>query len=141
MQPFRISRRLLLAGLAGLASIASLPLSAAPAFSNTQLKLLAPSDAPQALKSGNWKILDVRPVPPLDYISGHLPGAVHIAEQAFRGPNGRLPFQIWDANTLANLLGRSGISNKDSVLVYSDGINVLGATLVAYVLEKSGIPK
>jgi thiosulfate/3-mercaptopyruvate sulfurtransferase len=79
-------------------------------------------------------------VPPLDYISGHLPNAVHISEQAFRGPNGKLPFQIWPARDLATLLSKAGISNNDKVLVYSDGTNVLGASLVAYILEKSGVP-
>jgi thiosulfate/3-mercaptopyruvate sulfurtransferase len=76
----------------------------------------------------------------LDYISGHVPNAVHISEQAFRGPNGKLPYQIWPARDLANLLSKAGISNNDQVLVYSDGNNVLGASLVAYILEKSGVP-
>jgi thiosulfate/3-mercaptopyruvate sulfurtransferase len=76
----------------------------------------------------------------LDYISGHVPNAVHISEQAFRGPNGKLPYQIWPAGDLANLLSKAGISNNDQVLVYSDGNNVLGASLVAYILEKSGVP-
>jgi thiosulfate/3-mercaptopyruvate sulfurtransferase len=104
------------------------------------IKLITPEQAATVASSGQWKIVDVRPVPPLDYISGHLPNAVHISEQAFRGPNGSLPFQIWPARDLANLLSKAGISNKDKVLVYSDGANVLGASLVAYILEKSGVP-
>jgi thiosulfate/3-mercaptopyruvate sulfurtransferase len=104
------------------------------------IKLITPEQAATVASSGQWKIVDVRPVPPLDYISGHLPNAVHISEQAFRGPNGSLPFQIWPARDLANLLSKAGISNNDKVLVYSDGANVLGASLVAYILEKSGVP-
>jgi thiosulfate/3-mercaptopyruvate sulfurtransferase len=104
------------------------------------IKLFTPEQAAGLANTGKWKILDVRPVPPLDYISGHLPNAVHISEQAFRGPNGKLPYQIWPARDLANLLSKAGISNNDQVLVYSDGTNVLGASLVAYILEKSGIP-
>lgn len=104
------------------------------------IKLITPEEAAAGAKSGQWKILDVRPVPPLDYVSGHAPNAVHISEQAFRGPNGKLPYQIWPARDLANLLSKAGISNNDKVIVYSDGTNVLGTSLVAYILEKSGVP-
>ncbi|MEB3242114.1 MAG: sulfurtransferase [Cyanobacteriota bacterium] len=102
---------------------------------------ISPSEAASAAQSGQWKVLDVRPVPGLEYVSGHVPGAVHISEQSFRGPNGRLPYQIWPEAKLAELLGQAGVSNRDKVLVYSDGTNVLGASLVAYILEKSGLPK
>ena len=136
-----LSRRGLLAA-AAVAAVSSLsPLAAAfPVQAKTQVVLLSPADAAKGAQSGQWKVLDVRPVPPLDYVSGHLPNAVHISEQAFRGSNGRLPYQIWPAADLANLLSKSGISNRDKVLVYSDGTNVLGASLVAYILEKSGVP-
>ncbi len=119
----------------------TLPSIAKVASGSTNFQILTPDQAAAGLKSGDWKVLDVRPVPPLDYIGGHVPRAVHISEQAFRGPNGRLPFQIWGPSELAGLLSRAGISNKDSVLIYSDGNNVLGASLVAYILEKSGVPK
>nr|WP_235299903.1 rhodanese-like domain-containing protein [Synechococcus sp. GFB01] len=136
------SRRWFLAGTSALAITVLSPISAAlPANARTEINLLSPAEASSAAQSGQWKILDVRPVPPLDYISGHLPNAVHLSEQAFRGPNGKLPFQIWPAGDLANLLSRAGISNRDKVLVYSDGTNVLGASLVAYILEKSGVSK
>lgn len=104
------------------------------------ISFIRPSEAATAAQSGQWKVLDVRPVPGLEYISGHLPNAVHISEQSFRGPDGKLPYQIWGAADLANLLSQAGISNRDKVLVYSDGTNVLGASLVAYILEKSGVP-
>lgn len=136
----RSSRHLLGFGT-GLALAILLPLaSATQAAKASVIKLITPEQAAAGASSGQWKILDVRPVPPLDYISGHLPGAVHISEQAFRGPNGKLPYQIWPARELATLLSKSGISNNDKVLVYSDGTNVLGASLVAYILEKSGVP-
>lgn len=142
MTGFPVSRRRLLIGAAGLAVAGFLPLaSAARALAATQIELLSPADAAAGARSGTWKVLDVRPVPPLDYISGHLPNAVHLSEQTFRGPNGRLPFQIWPAADLANLLSKAGISNRDQVLVYSDGNNVLGSSLVAYILEKSGVPR
>lgn len=139
---FSFGRRRLLLGALGLAASSLLPLaSVGQALASTQVQLVSPADAAKEASSGRWKILDVRPVPPLDYISGHLPNAVHISEQAFRGPNGKLPYQIWPAADLANLLSKAGISNNDQVLVYSDGTNVLGASLVAYILEKSGVPR
>jgi thiosulfate/3-mercaptopyruvate sulfurtransferase len=111
------------------------------ASSGTSFQVLSPEEAAAAASSGRWKVLDVRPVPPLSYIGGHVPGAVHLSEQAFRGPNGRLPFQIWSPSKLAGLLSQAGISNRDSVLVYSDGNDVLGASLVSYILEKSGVSR
>lgn len=123
-------------GLACVAAVFGSPIAA----SSAEIKFFSPEQAAAVSNSGNWKILDVRPVPPLDYISGHLPNAVHISEQAFRGPNGKLPFQIWPAGDLARLLSKAGISNNDKVLVYSDGANVLGTSLLAYILEKSGVP-
>lgn len=135
------SRRRLLKATAGLLVAGLLPLTAAAkAAARTTVQFLSPSEAAAGARSGQWKVLDVRPVPPLDYISGHLPNAVHLSEQAFRGPNGSLPYQIWGQGDLANLLSKAGISSSDRVLVYSDGINVLGASLVAYILEKSGVP-
>lgn len=141
MTQFAFSTRHLLGFGTGLALAILLPLaSATQAAKAGVIKLITPEQAAAGVGSGQWKILDVRPVPPLDYISGHLPNAVHVSEQAFRGPNGKLPFQIWPARDLANLLSKAGISNNDKVLVYSDGTNVLGASLVAYILEKSGVP-
>lgn len=61
-----------------------------------------------------------------------------------RGPlDGRLPFQLWPADLFARQFSAAGVpGGKDgSVLVYSDGANVLGATLAAYALEKSGVPR
>ncbi len=157
--PLFLSRRLLISTALGVAATTALALElplpstakvaqAANAGGVTTLQpgstsfsVLTPDQAAAALKSGGWKVLDVRPVPPLDYIGGHVPGAVHLSEQTFRGPNGRLPFQIWGPSELAGLLSRAGISNRDSVLIYSDGTNVLGSSLVAYILEKSGLSK
>ncbi|MBD2720132.1 rhodanese-like domain-containing protein [Synechococcus sp. FACHB-909] len=158
----RLSRRLLVSAALGAAAafttattlgIGSSPATqaqaAAPAQASagvttlaaggTNFQVFSPEQAADAARSGRWKVLDVRPVPPLSYIGGHVPGAVHLSEQAFRGPNGRLPFQIWGPTKLASLLSEAGISNRDSVLVYSDGNDVLGTALVSYILEKSGV--
>lgn len=83
------------------------------------------------------KILDVR-ANPLDYIVGHIPNAVHIADNTFRGPNGRLPVQYWEQQKLAAFFTQSGISDSSHVVVYSDGANILGSSMVAYLLERNG---
>jgi len=141
MISFSFSSRHLLGFGTGLALAVLLPLaSATQAAKAGVIQLISPEQAAAGANSRQWKILDVRPVPPLDYISGHVPNAVHISEQAFRGPNGKLPYQIFPARDLASLLSKAGISNNDKVLVYSDGANILGASLVAYILEKSGVP-
>lgn len=108
------------------------------ASSRATIQFVSPSWVATNAKDPNLRILDVRTTP-LDYIEGHLPGAVNIAEQAFRGPNGFLPAQYWDNNQLTGLFTRAGIDNKNKVLVYSDGLGVLGATMVAYLLERSGV--
>lgn len=154
----RLSRRLLLSVAVGAVTATSLAIGGTPitqalaapsaaagrgvttlAPGGTSFKVFSPEEAATAARSGRWKVLDVRPVPPLSYIGGHVPGAVHLSEQAFRGPNGRLPFQIWEPTKLASLLSQAGISNKDSVLVYSDGNDILGTSLVSYILKKSGV--
>lgn len=86
----------------------------------------------------NLRILDVR-VNPLDYISGHVPGAVHIADNTFRGPNGQLPVQYWELSKLESFFKQAGINDDSQVLIYSDEGNILGATMVAYLLERSGL--
>ncbi len=75
---------------------------------------------------------------PLEYITGHLPKAVNIADNNFRGPNGFLPVQYWQEDKIGSLFAAAGITNGDRVVVYSDGRDVLGATMVAYLLERSG---
>ncbi|NCJ08304.1 sulfurtransferase [Synechococcales cyanobacterium C] len=85
-------------------------------------------------------VLDVR-INPLEYIGGHIPGAVHIADNTFRGPNGRLPIQYWELDKLQSLFVKAGINSSDQVVVYSDGANILGSTMTAYLLERSGHAK
>lgn len=102
------------------------------------IQFVSPAWVSENTQNPNLRILDVR-TNPLDYIDGHLPGAVNIADSNFRGPNGFLPVQYWDTSKLANLFTQSGVTNQSKVLVYSDGRDVLGATMVAYLLERSGV--
>jgi thiosulfate/3-mercaptopyruvate sulfurtransferase len=87
----------------------------------------------------NLRILDVR-LNPLEYFAGHVPNAVHIADNTFRGPNGQLPVQYWQPDKLEETFRLAGVTDDSKVLVYSDGRDVLGATMVAYLLERTGHP-
>ncbi|WP_253188503.1 sulfurtransferase [Leptolyngbya sp. 'hensonii'] len=108
------------------------------ASSKATIQFVSPAWVTQHSSDPNLRILDVR-VSPLDYFASHLPNAVHIADNTFRGPNGTLPVQYWSNEKLGQLFSQAGVANDSKVLVYSDGQNVLGATMVAYLLERSGL--
>ncbi|HEY9736599.1 MAG TPA: sulfurtransferase [Trichocoleus sp.] len=107
------------------------------AASTTSLEYVSPQWLSQHASDANLRILDVR-INPLDYIQGHVPNAVHIADGTFRGPNGRLPVQYWELQKLESLFSQAGVNSDSKVVVYSDGPNILGASMVAYLLERSG---
>jgi thiosulfate/3-mercaptopyruvate sulfurtransferase len=83
------------------------------------------------------RILDVRP-DVHEYFKGHVPGAVYVSDAAFRFPLEGLPVQAHAPDLLARFFSKLGLRKTDRVLIYSDFDNVLGATLVAYLLNKSG---
>ncbi|GJD19648.1 Rhodanese-like [Rivularia sp. IAM M-261] len=124
-----------------IACLVVIPFLALPAFSVGQkasIKFVSPAWVAQNSKDSNLRILDVRNVP-LDYISGHLPNSVNIADSVFRGPREGLPVQYWNSQKLGEIFTNSGVNNNSRVLVYSDGRDILGATMVAYLLERSGL--
>ncbi|QLE54392.1 sulfurtransferase [Nostoc sp. TCL26-01] len=128
-------------GLAICACLLIIPMLHLPAWgttSKTKIQFVSPNWVAENAKDQNLRILDVRNLP-LDYIDGHLPGAVNIADIAFRGPREGLPVQYWDNQKLGQIFANSGVANNSRVLVYSDGRDVLGATMVAYLLERSGV--
>lgn len=84
------------------------------------------------------RVLDVR-LNVYDYFTGHVPNAVHLADAALRAPNEGYPTQYLEVFQTAQLFARSGIKKGDKVAVYSDGDGVLGATMVAYLLERIGV--
>ncbi|HEY9762518.1 MAG TPA: sulfurtransferase [Trichocoleus sp.] len=122
-----------------LAVVILVPGSALPgrAASTTSLEYVSPQWLAEHTSDPNLRVLDVR-INPLDYIQGHVPNAVHIADNTFRGPNGRLPIQYWELEKLDSLFTQAGVTDNNKVVVYSDGPNVLGASMVSYLLERSG---
>lgn len=105
--------------------------------SSTRLEFVSPSWVAEHANDPNLRVLDVR-INPFDYFTAHLPNAVHVADNTFRGPNGALPVQYWDTQKLGSLFAQAGVTDDSKVLIYSDGRDVLGATMVAYLLERTG---
>ncbi|EFA72207.1 sulfurtransferase [Cylindrospermopsis raciborskii] len=135
------SNRLFILGLAVFTCFLITPVLHLPALgkvTSSKIQFVAPNWVAENSKDPNLRILDVRNSP-LDYIDGHLPGAVNIADTAFRGPREGLPVQYWENRKLGEIFANSGVTNNSRVLVYSDGRDVLGASMVAYLLERSGV--
>ncbi|QYO66871.1 sulfurtransferase [Leptolyngbya sp. 7M] len=130
----------LLVFLIGLIALPALANSSVQAESRATIQFVSPDWVAQHARDSNLRILDVRSNY-LEYFTGHIPNAVHIAEGAFRGPNGVLPVQYWTTHHLSQLFAQAGLTRSSQVLVYSDGRDILGATMVAYLLERSGLQK
>jgi thiosulfate/3-mercaptopyruvate sulfurtransferase len=120
-------------------ALINLPFHLSAANPSNTVQFVPPAWVAQHSKDSNLRVLDVR-INPFDYFTGHIPNAVHIADNTFRGPNGTLPVQYWQIDKLKGLFSQAGIDDKSEVLVYSDDRDVLGATMVAYLLERSGHP-
>ena len=124
-----------------LATVALVPLLAAPSWSASPspaaISVVSPQWVADHRDDPNLRVLDVR-LNPLAYMAGHVPGAVHLADNTFRGPNGRLPVQYWSEPKIASLFAQAGVNDDSQVVIYADGPNILGATMVAYLLERSG---
>lgn len=88
----------------------------------------------------NLRILDVR-WDVHDYLAFHIPNAVHIPAAALQSTIGGLPAQYIEPESMASLFGRAGIGPDTTVVIYSEGENVLDASLVAYSLQRIGHDK
>ncbi len=123
-----------------LAAVVALCAAAGRADAATDFALVTPQWVAAHSGDADVKVLDVRP-DVKDYLQSHVPNAVYVSESAFRGPRGGVPVQYPSAQCVANVLDRCGLRAKDTVVVYSDGANAVGATMVAYILEKMGHPR
>jgi thiosulfate/3-mercaptopyruvate sulfurtransferase len=103
----------------------------------THVVLVTPESVAQHANDAGVRILDVR-ANPYDYFAGHVPNAVHLPEGTLRGPLSGVPAQYNEMFMLVQVLARAGVRSTDRVVVYSDGMDVLGATMFAYVLERIG---
>lgn len=82
-------------------------------------------------------ILDVR-ANYMEYIDGHLSGAVHLDANALRGPKAGLPVQYRTDSEMAETLRLAGVRKDRPIVIYANPTDVLNSTMTAYVLEKLG---
>lgn len=102
-----------------------------------QFSLVSPAWVAEHVNDEDLCLLDVRSDVHA-YFAGHVPNAVHLADTTMRGPVNGLPVQYLAPAAMAELLAQAGVTNKRKIVVYSDGEDVLGATMVAYCLERLG---
>ena len=103
---------------------------------NKAFSLVSPDWVAAHFNEPDLRIIDVRPVH--DYLAAHVPNAVHIPEAAIQSSRGSLPAQYIDPPEMAALFGRAGIGADTRVVLYSSGEDVLGATVMAYSLQRIG---
>lgn len=72
------------------------------------------------------------------YLKSHIPGAVHLNDEALRGPAGGLPVQYFSPDQLARIFGDTGVTFDAPVVVYSSPDDPLAATMTAYALAQIG---
>ena len=116
------------------------PIRACPAWS-------IPAGSPSTLGKPDVRIIDVRAQP--KYNTGHIPGAVCLNPESFRGVVGGVSSMLLPADMLARHMSLMGIRPTDTVvLVYGNvpgetdlGNGVRDATLVGMGLERLGHAK
>lgn len=131
-------------GLLGLASVGFAGVVGAkeppPPVGDEAFKIVSPQWLAEHANDPKVRILDVR-TDVHDYLAGHVPNATHIADSTMRAPKAGVPVQYLEPEQMAELFCRAGIHNTDSVVLYSSGKDVLGATMVAYCLQRLGYNK
>ncbi|MFB3884774.1 MAG: sulfurtransferase [Thermodesulfobacteriota bacterium] len=65
------------------------------------------------------RMIDIREK--LKYLAGHLPGAVHVWRPDIVDQHHPIPGMMASKEQIETLLGNSGISEKDILIIYSDG--------------------
>lgn len=100
--------------------------------------LISALQARPRVETGEMHILDVRPAS--KYMKGHLPGAVHVDDEKFRGPVSGMPVAYLPVEEMRRIFVSAGVTIAKPALVYADSEDPLAATMVAYCLIKSGHP-
>ncbi len=112
-----------------------------------EIGVIAPTEARQLIEHADPArrpvVLDTRGGYK-DYFRGHLPTAHHLEFDTLRGTDHGVPVQYLPPDLTNQLLVRAGVDKDRLHLIYATGAalpndEILSATMVAYVLEKSGI--
>lgn len=86
-------------------------------------------------KDPNIRIIDIREK--LKYLAGHIPDAVHVWRPDIVDSHHPIPGMIAPQGQIEELMGRLGISDKNNVVIYSDGPD---HTRLWWVLAYYGFP-
>ncbi len=70
-------------------------------------------------KDPHIRMIDIREK--LKYLAGHLPGAVHVWRPDIVDNNHPIPGMMAHKEQIETLLGNQGISENDTIVIYSDG--------------------
>jgi thiosulfate/3-mercaptopyruvate sulfurtransferase len=70
-------------------------------------------------KDSHVQIIDIREK--LKYLTGHIPGAVHVWRPDIVDKNDPIPGMMAPKEQMENLLGNLGITEKDTIIINSDG--------------------
>ncbi|MBU0991837.1 MAG: sulfurtransferase [Proteobacteria bacterium] len=85
------------------------------------------------IDSKKTKIIDVRNI--YEYISGHIPGAVHINNKEFEDPDNPVGGMIAPAKQIEALMSANGIITDDLVVIYAADQKPQMATRLLWVLK------
>ena len=94
-----------------------------------QLKVLIDKKVP------HLRIIDFRPL--TNYYLGHIPGAIHIWRPETENRDQSFPGQPPAAKQLETVLGRLGVGNRDTLIIYSDQCD---QTHLWWLLAYYGLP-
>ena len=86
-------------------------------------------------KEPNLRIIDIREK--LKYLAGHVPGAVHLWRPDIVDSNHPVPGMMAPKGQIEELMGRLGISDKNNLVIYSDGPD---HTRLWWILAYYGFP-
>jgi thiosulfate/3-mercaptopyruvate sulfurtransferase len=106
----------------GLSLLVGRSAQAVPSGGYARSEVLIQAEELKALldkKDPGVRIIDIREK--LKYLAGHLPGAVHVWRPDLVDRNHPVPGMMAPQAQIEDLLGSMGVSEKSSVIIYSDG--------------------
>ncbi len=127
--------------------VAALALLLAGNAARAEIGIISPAEAARLIEAAppgkRPVVLDTRGGYK-DYFRGHLPTAHHLNFDTLRGTDRGVPVQYLPDDLTRALLVRAGVDRTRTHLIYATGAalpndEVLGASMVAYVLEKFGV--
>jgi thiosulfate/3-mercaptopyruvate sulfurtransferase len=86
-------------------------------------------------KAPHLRVIDFRPL--TNYYLGHIPGAIHLWRPETENRRQSFPGQPPAAKQLETLLGRLGVGNRDTLIIYSDQCD---QTHLWWLLAYYGLP-